>query len=53
MSVKNFAIYTILLLLAACASMGTPDGGPYDEASPVFLTSTPQANALNVKNGIL
>ena len=49
MSVKNFAIYTMLLLLAACASMGTPDGGPYDEASPVFLTSTPQANALNVK----
>lgn len=49
MSVRNFAIYTILLLLAACASMGTPDGGPYDEASPVFLTSTPQANALNVK----
>ena len=39
----------MLLLFAACASMGTPDGGPYDEASPVFLTSTPQANALNVK----
>ena len=49
MSVRNIAIYTILLLLAACASMGTPDGGPYDEASPVFLTSTPQANSLNVK----
>ena len=49
MSVKNFAIYAMLLLLAACASMGTPDGGPYDETSPVFLSSTPQANALNVK----
>ena len=47
MSVRNFAIYTMLLLLAACASMGTPDGGPYDETPPVFLTSTPQAKSLN------
>ncbi len=50
MSVRNFAIYTMLLLMAACASMGTPDGGPYDETPPVLLTSTPQVNALNVKN---
>lgn len=26
-----------------------PDGGPYDETPPVFLTSTPLANSLNVK----
>ena len=50
MSVRNFAIYTMLLLIAACASMGTPDGGPYDETPPVLLTSTPQVNALNVKD---
>ncbi|MBQ5663221.1 MAG: Ig-like domain-containing protein [Bacteroidaceae bacterium] len=49
MSVRNFAIYTMLLLIAACASMGTPDGGPYDETPPVLLTSTPQVNAKNVK----
>ena len=50
MSVRNFALYTMLLLLAACASMGTPDGGPYDETPPVLLTSTPRVNALNVKD---
>ena len=49
MSVRNFAIYTILLLIAACASIGSPDGGPYDETAPVLLTSTPQLNSLNVK----
>jgi hypothetical protein len=27
--------------------MGTPDGGPYDEAPPIFLTSTPASNATN------
>ena len=37
----------MLLLVAACASMGTPDGGPYDEAPPVFLASQPSANATN------
>ncbi|MBE6302547.1 MAG: hypothetical protein E7089_01245 [Bacteroidales bacterium] len=50
MSVRNFALYTMLLLMAACASMGTPDGGPYDETPPVLLTSTPRVNALNVKD---
>ena len=50
MSVRNFAIYTMLLLMAACASMGTPDGGPYDETPPVLLTSTPHVNSLNVKD---
>ena len=39
----------MLLLLAACASIGTPDGGPYDETPPVFLHSTPAANSLNNK----
>ncbi len=50
MSLRNsIIIYTTILLVAACASMGTPDGGPYDEAPPVFLTSTPGANATNAK----
>ena len=40
----------MLLLVAACASMGTPDGGPYDEAPPVFLASQPSANATNASN---
>lgn len=50
MSVRNIFTYAMLLLLSACASMATPDGGPYDETPPVFLTSTPQANALNAQN---
>lgn len=28
------------LLLTACASIGSPDGGPYDEDPPVFLGSS-------------
>ena len=47
MSLNKCLIYTMLLLLAACASMGTPDGGPYDETPPVFLASTPAANSSN------
>ncbi len=36
-------------LITACASIGTPDGGPYDETPPVFLGSTPEPFALGVK----
>ena len=38
----------VMLLLAACASIGTPDGGPYDEEPPVFLSGTPSPRATNV-----
>ena len=34
--------------MAACASIGRPDGGPYDEDPPVFAGSSPAANAINV-----
>lgn len=41
-------IYIVfLLLLVACASIGTPDGGPYDEEPPVFLSSLPAMNSVN------
>ena len=36
-----------LLLLAACASIGTPDGGPYDETPPKVVQSTPKNKATN------
>ncbi len=50
MNKNSKIIYIIfLLLLVACASIGTPDGGPYDEEPPVFLSSTP---AMNSKNNI-
>ena len=34
----------------SCASMGTPDGGPYDEMPPKFLGSSPKLHAVNVKS---
>ena len=32
--------------LYACASMGTPGGGPYDVTPPRYVSSTPEFNAL-------
>ena len=46
---KEFILLTLLaLLLAACASIGRPDGGPYDEEPPVLVNSTPELNATGV-----
>lgn len=46
--------WPIILLLVimgySCASIGAPDGGPYDEMPPKFLGSTPALHALNNKN---
>ncbi len=36
------------LMLAACASMGRPEGGPRDELPPVFVSSNPAPGSLNV-----
>ena len=38
-----------LLTLVACASIGNPDGGPFDEEPPVLLEAIPKINATNVK----
>lgn len=49
MSVKEFILsLSFVGMLAGCASMGTPDGGPYDEDPPVFIGGSPAMNALNV-----
>lgn len=48
MKKETIAYPLVLMLLAACASMATPDGGPYDEEPPVFLSSEPAANAQHV-----
>lgn len=40
-----------LFLFVACASMGTPDGGPYDEEPPVLMEAKPAIGATNVKTG--
>jgi hypothetical protein len=36
-----------VLLTAACANVGRPDGGPYDEAPPVFIGATPPQRSVN------
>ena len=52
MKIKKFAIYLpVLALLVACASMGTPDGGPYDEDPPVLVKAVPALYATNIKEG--
>lgn len=44
------AIASVTALVVACASIGSPDGGPYDENPPVFLGSTPAPFAMGVKD---
>lgn len=39
----------IAAVVAACASMGRPQGGPIDETPPVFVKSRPAPSELNVK----
>lgn len=39
------------LLLAACASIGRPEGGPRDMTPPVMVSSTPAPGSVNVSNG--
>lgn len=36
------------MIIAACASMGRPEGGPRDEMPPVYVKSTPEPGATNV-----
>ncbi len=40
----------LVIIGYSCASMGTPDGGPYDEMPPKFVKSTPHLREVNVKN---
>ena len=50
MSWKKYQLPLVLLLgimVYSCASMGTPDGGPYDEEPPKFMGSMPELHAVN------
>lgn len=52
MNWKKHKLPALLLLIIgiySCASMGTPDGGPYDETPPKFVHSTPNPFAVNSK----
>ena len=43
-------VAAILLLLHACARIGTPDGGPYDETPPRVVRTSPRLGESNVKH---
>lgn len=48
----GFGVLVAILLLPiiySCASIGNPNGGPYDEAPPRFISSTPAPNQTNYK----
>ena len=46
---NSVVIYTMVaLLLLACASIGRPDGGPYDEDPPVLVSSAPLPYSANI-----
>lgn len=47
----NILLVASLLVFIACASMGTPDGGPFDEEPPVLVEAKPAIGATNVKTG--
>jgi uncharacterized protein (DUF2141 family) len=49
MKVRLIPVILFYLLLAACANIRTPSGGPKDEKPPVLLKSIPQNKDLNFK----
>ena len=46
---KRISACVIALGLGACASPGSPPGGPPDKQSPQLVTVTPDTNSLNVR----
>lgn len=44
-SLHILPLSVLILIVYACASTGTPDGGPYDETPPKFVRATPEPNA--------
>jgi hypothetical protein len=48
-NIRHIALMAVMAAMAvACASIGSPDGGPFDEDPPVFLGSTPAPLSLGV-----
>lgn len=41
------AVFLLSCILFACANIGNPNGGPYDENPPKFIGSKPAVNQLN------
>ncbi|MDR1203729.1 MAG: Ig-like domain-containing protein [Tannerellaceae bacterium] len=47
--VERFSFFLLLLIIYSCANIGSPNGGPYDEDPPKFVSSTPAPNQTNFK----
>lgn len=45
---RTLLLGTLAAMVAACASIGRPEGGPRDTTPPEFVRSTPPDGALNV-----
>ena len=39
----------LLVTMYSCANMASPNGGPYDETPPKFISSLPAPNQTNYK----
>ena len=48
-NIRSCLFLVLLAVLSACASVGTPKGGPKDTTSPKLVSSSPLKNALNFK----
>lgn len=46
----TFAAMLFVLLLMACANIGNPDGGPYDETPPKIVSTSPKFGDTKAKN---
>lgn len=48
MHLSKYLFFLLAIIgLYACASTGSPDGGPYDETPPKFVRANPKPNATN------
>jgi uncharacterized protein (DUF2141 family) len=47
------AALMLLLLIFSCANIGNPNGGPYDEDPPKYVSSKPAINQLNFKGKVI
>lgn len=48
-SLRFFIGVLLLVVLYSCANIASPNGGPYDEAPPKFVSSTPLPGQINYK----
>ena len=44
---ESLLFVILFIIIQACASIGRPEGGPYDDAPPRFIKSNPEPYAIN------